>query len=157
MKYHPDEKTAVMMLLQRNGFDFPSTAAQTGIPEMTLRRWHKQISPHLRKYPPPLTNPAGEMLLPAFENDMDTLKFVRRQIMDELARIAASLKDVPGVTTPYQRSLVLSQLLDKIMKLDAHIKPYNKELVVRVLREDKPIGYLSLDDQIPDESNGRIP
>src|SRR5690349_9099111 len=109
--YHPHEKTAIMMLLQRNKGDFASTAAQSGVPEITIRRWEKQISPHFRKYPPPPSNPAEEMIIPAFENDLDTLKFVRRQIMDEVARIAASLANDTGITTPYQRALVLSQLI----------------------------------------------
>ncbi len=133
--YHPDHKAAIMVLLERNGGDFAATAQQTAVPERTLRRWHGQISPHLRQYPPLRTNSAEEMSIPTFDNDIDTLKFVRHQIMDEVTRVAASLNNDTTITTPYQRTLVLTQLLDKIMKLDTHLKPY-EETIIRVFRAD---------------------
>jgi hypothetical protein len=94
--------------------------------------------PLLQQYAPNPIPKAVEM--PKFENDLDALAFIRQNILGELSRLSASLKDDPGFSTPYQRALVLSQLMDKLLKLDVHLKPYMEEEVEYIAyeREDTP-------------------
>jgi hypothetical protein len=111
-----------MVVLERNGGDIQATAHQTGIPDRTLRAWRGSILPYLPPPPPDSRQKVAE--LPAFDNDLDTLAFIRQNILGELSRLSASLQYDSGFSTPYQRALVLSQLMDKLLKLDVHLKPY---------------------------------
>ena len=121
-KYTPDQHAAAMVVLERNRGDIRATAHQTGIPDRTLRAWRGSILPYLP--PPPPLSRQNTAELPAFENDLDTLAFIRQNILAELSRLSASLQHDSGFSTPYQRALVLSQLMDKLLKLDVHLKPY---------------------------------
>jgi hypothetical protein len=134
-KYTPDQKTAVMVLLERAGGNVPLVSQRTGIPVRTLYNWQCQLLPHLQQYAPFVPNPAETL---AFDDDLSALAFIRKQIMDEMIRISSSLKNDNGITTPYQRVLVLSQLMDKMMKLDLHLKPY--------VPADEDIEYVLTDD-----------
>src|SRR5690349_4855229 len=120
-KYTPDQKTVALVLLERNLRDFSRTSQQTGISRSTLHAWDSDIQAYIQETPTLVRQPAE---LPVFENDMDALAFIRQNILGELSRLSASLKDDPGFSTPYQRALVLSQLMDKLLKLDVHLKPY---------------------------------
>lgn len=39
MAYRPEEKSQAIILLMTNNYDFEKVSEQTGIPEITLRRW----------------------------------------------------------------------------------------------------------------------
>jgi hypothetical protein len=119
-RYLPDQKAAAMALLERNRGNIQVTAQQTGIPDRTLYDWQGDILPYLQQYAPP-SPPASET--PVFEDDLDALAFIRQNIINELSRLSASLQHDAGFSTPYQRALVLSQLMDKLLKLDGHLRP----------------------------------
>jgi hypothetical protein len=124
-RYSSEAVAAVMVLLERNRGDVQRTADQTGVPDRTIYRWQRQVLTQLRRYTPlsPQTAEGMSMDVPVFENDLATLSFIRQNIINELSRLSASLKDDPGISTPYQRALVLSQLMDKLLKLDGHLRP----------------------------------
>ncbi len=132
-KYSPDQKTAALIQLERNGGNIPLTAGQTGISENTLYAWQRTIRVFFQQNPLPPQNPAESI---AFHDDLSALAFIRQQIMNEMVRLSSSLQYDSGFSTPYQRVLVLSQLMDKLMKLDIHLKPYTEEEVQYVLSDD---------------------
>jgi transposase-like protein len=119
--YPPDQKTAALVLLERNQGNVQLVAEQMGIPESTLYEWSRSIRQWLGQNP--LTAPPP-IELPTFNDDLEALSFIRQNIITELSRLSASLQYDPGFSTPYQRALVLSQLMDKLLKLDGHLKPY---------------------------------
>jgi hypothetical protein len=120
-KYSPLQKAAALVLLERNSGNFPLTVQQTGISRSTLYEWQSEIQAFFQENTPSIRQPAE---LPVFSDDLETLAFIRKQIMDEMLRLAVSLKDDPGHSTPYQRVKVLAQLMDRLMKLDHHLQPY---------------------------------
>jgi hypothetical protein len=155
MKYHPTQKTAILEKLRANGGDIAVTHLQTGVPERTLRDWRRER--WLQSPPPPPPTPlrrrqndpdgdavddqpaqAPDQELPVFEDDLDALAYLRRQIVDELVRIAGAFQDTFQLASPYQRVNMLAQLMDRLMKLDERLKPYKDEMIVRVIREDRP-------------------
>jgi hypothetical protein len=121
-KYSSVQKAAALVQIERNNGDIPYTSSQLGIPVRTLREWNGGIQAWLLPRTPPRRQNPG--VIPAFSNDVETLTFIRQQIMDELLRLSVSLKEDPGHSTPYQRVLVLSQLMDRLMKLDTYLQPY---------------------------------
>jgi len=121
LRYPPNQKAAVLALLDRNRGNVPLTAQQTGIAVRTLYNWQCNVLPYLQQYTPPVPRPAET---PAFASDLAALAFIRQNIIAELSRLSASLQYDPGFTTPYQRALVMSQLMDKLLKLDLHLQPY---------------------------------
>jgi hypothetical protein len=121
-RYTPDHKTAAMVLLERNRGNIQMTAQQAGVPERTLQAWQGEIRPYLQQFFPANVSPAGDT--PAFANDLEALAFIRQNMIGELSRLSASLQHDAGFTTPYQRALVMSQLMDKLLKLDLHLRPY---------------------------------
>jgi hypothetical protein len=69
-----------------------------------------------------------------------------------------SLNDNFDGTTPYHRVQILSRLLERLMKLDEHLKPYiPAKQVIEIVRTEKPYAnpnyhkYLnSQPDPLPD-------
>jgi transposase-like protein len=129
LKYHSDEKAAIMVLLERNGGNVPYTALQVGIPERTLYHWQRKIAARLLQHTPHPQYPAGTSAgdLPVFEDDLARLAFIRQHIMAEMTRLSTVLGTAASPHLAYQRVLILSHLIDKLMKLDAHLKPYQPE------------------------------
>lgn len=120
-KRHPDDKTAALILLERNGGSIPATALQTGIPERTLYNWQRQLSPRLQQYPPlPASIPPEPAEEVAFSDDISAIAFVRRQLMEELVAWSSRRDATPG--GPYQRVLIIAQLVDRLAKLDSLAK-----------------------------------
>jgi len=118
--YTPEEKATALVRLQMNGGDTSYTAQQLGIPERTLsywrRNWHgKNLLPQ---------SPLPQIERPEFEDDLDVLDYVRKQIMAELLNVADTLRESAAFATPAQRIHLLSQLIDRLIKLDQHPKPY---------------------------------
>ena len=153
-KYTPDQHAAAMVVLERNHGDVQQTSVQTGISVRTLYDWQRSMQAWLQHNPPAVQNTAE---VPAFESDLDALAFIRQNILGELSRLSASLKHDAGFSTPYQRALVLSQLMDKLLKLDLHLKPYMEEDVEIInyergdTEEDKHVAYEKYKDD-DDES-----
>jgi len=44
--------------------------------------------------------------------------------MSELVRLASTFQEDSAFATPQQRALILTQLIDRLIKLDAHLDPY---------------------------------
>ncbi len=150
-RYTPDEKSAILADLDLSQGDILLTSQKTGVPERTLYAWarerrlqrQQQHTTPLPQQPPPVMPPniaAKDVAeLPTFENDMDAMRFMRSRIMQELLNLTMSLNDNFEGTTPYHRVQILSRLLERLMKLDEHLKPYiPAEQIIRIVREAKP-------------------
>jgi hypothetical protein len=145
-RYPPDEKAAILEHLELNHADVLRTSQLTGAPARTLYAWalerqqqHTSILPqqNLPVFPPNIA--AKDTELPVFENDLDAMRFMRSRIMQELLTLTMSLNDNLDGTTPFHRVQILSRLLERLMKLDEHLKPYiPAEHVVRIIRTEKP-------------------
>jgi transposase-like protein len=174
-QYSPDHKAAILERLHANGGDIAITHLQTGIPERTLRDWRRAIWLHSPPPPPPPTPtwrrqndstpdiakpqplPSSEDNVPVFKDDLDALAYLRRQIVNELVKIASAFQDSLQLVSPYQRVTILSQLTDRLMKLDAHLKPYTpREQIVRIVRVKRPIGYLTGEEN-PEQDDSNEP
>jgi transposase-like protein len=147
-RYESNEKAAAMALVERNRGNVQLTAQQMGIPERTIQSWLMDIRPYMHQFAP--AREASAVETPVFANDLEALAFIRQNIIGELSRLSASLQHDAGFSTPYQRALVMSQLMDKMMKLDVHLKPYMQETEEIVVFE----GENDYDD---DESVGDDP
>ena len=144
--YSPAEKAAALEQLERNAGNIALTAAQLGISDRTLYSWRQklwlqQLLLRQNSSPPP------QSPIPTFPDDLTRMDYIRTQIMDELVRVADTLKEMPAATTPNQRALVLSHLLDKVMLLDAHLKPYRP----------KPVTTYTMNDSEGEEPDGDEP
>ncbi len=83
---------------------------------------------------------------------MEALAYIREQIMSELVRLTAKFEEDNAFATPQQRAAILTQLLDRLIKLDVHLKPYEPTEMYR-LPNGKLVPFL-IDydiDEIPDE------
>jgi transposase-like protein len=151
-KYSPSEKADALAHLHRTG-NFPMTALQTGISERTLYTWRQQefLQQTLQQQKPA---PLLQKELPVFEDDLDALAYLRQQIMTELVRLSSNLQDDTGFTTPQQRALILTQLIDRLIKLDEHLKPYEPSEMYR-LPNGQLVPFLIDYDvrQVPDEED----
>jgi transposase-like protein len=121
-KYSQSEKADALTCLHRTG-SFPITAMQTGISERTLYTWRQQefLQQTLQQ---PTPAPLLQKETPTFENDAQTLAYVRQQMMSQLVRLVSTFQEDNAIATPQQRALVLTQLIDRLIKLDDHLDPY---------------------------------
>ncbi len=160
-RYTPAEKSAILAILRANYDDISLTHHQTGIPERTLREWRRS------QLPPPKSSPRQQEFSPhtpdfiaaggsppGFTDDLEAMRFMRSRIMQELLNLTTSFNDDFGGATPYHRVQMLSRLLERLMKLDNHLKPYIRaEQIIRVVRVDKTPKHIALyedDDSQPD-------
>jgi hypothetical protein len=121
-RYTNQEKVNALVQLHVNGDDVSLTADQLGIPERTLYHWFRQWQGENRQQNFSLQLPP--IRRPDFAGDLDALAYIRKQIMDELLNMAESFRNDATFATPAQRMKLLSQLLDRMMKLDQHLRPY---------------------------------
>jgi transposase-like protein len=129
--YAPEERANALVHLEMNAGDIILTARQLGIPERTLYTWRRQwYAENQRRQTPPPSSPIQH---PDFEDDLDALAYLRKQIMAELLEIAGAFREGTAFTTPTQRIHLLSQLLDRLMKLDQHLKPYKPRFEPRIV------------------------
>lgn len=119
--YDPKRKAEVMAILAANGGDIARTELQTGVSERTLYRWRQVLWQTWRRQNPPPSSPKP---LPEFEDDLESLAYLRAQIMKEVMSVANTFEGDLAYTTPPQRVGLLTQLLDRLIKLDDHLKPY---------------------------------
>ena len=178
-RYTPDEKAAIIAHLDLNRGDILLTSQQMGIPTRTLYTWWQQVCFQRRRrqhemsdlpLPSPSEGspvaantalPTPQVDLPLFENDLDTMRFMRSRIMQELLKLTLSLNDNFDGTTPYHRVLILSRLLERLMKLDEHLKPYiPAKQVIEIVRTEKPYvnpNYHKYLDSQPDSLPNALP
>jgi transposase-like protein len=146
-KYSPSEKESALNRLREIG-SIPLTALHTNISERTLYAWRQQAwllqTLQQRTPPPPLQKEA-----PIIEDDLEALTYLRGQIMAELLRLSSSFETDNLFTTPQQRVIILTQLVDRLIKLDAHLRTHpNAGDDDEIVMEHDVI-------ELPDEDDGK--
>lgn len=159
-RYTPQYKAAVLQKLRDNYGDVARTSLQMGIPERTLYAWKRELqqlqqqqSPLPQQYtadPNPIgimapiaqpitSDKSGTTVTPtytSFTDEGEAFHYLRGRLLDELFKIVASLDDSYILMPPHQRALLVSQLIDRLVKLDAYIpRVVPKTLQIMVLDE----------------------
>ena len=127
-KYPPEQKTAALMILAANYGDLQLTSDQTGIPIRTLTDWKRDgIKQQKNNFHRKQLNMAENA-----ENPEDNEFFRLREIlMEHVFSLSMAISDEEDATTLSIRSLAISRLLDRIIKLDDFIPSTFKEKTVR--------------------------
>jgi hypothetical protein len=128
MTYSPQEKAVLLEKLTANQGDVHRTFLETGVSERTLYRWRGELWQSWRHQSSPPSPPKSP---PEFENDLQALAYLRHKIMAELVSVADSYDVSASFASPTQRARVLTQLLDRVMKLDEHLKQHRQSNVPR--------------------------
>lgn len=134
--YTPQRKADALQQLDSLYGDIALTAERTGIPERTLRDWRRERERSSPPSPPPFSAPPPPPNEPPeFEDDLEAVTYIREQIMNELLNVSANISDTFAQTAPHKRLRVLSDLLDRLMKLDEILKPYQPDTWFRIAWE----------------------
>lgn len=72
----------------------------------------------LQRQTPP---PPQQKETPVIEDDLHVLTYLRGQIMNEVLRLSTSIEADAQFTTPQQRITLLTQLVDRLLKLNTHL------------------------------------
>ncbi|MBZ0290953.1 MAG: hypothetical protein K8L99_00145 [Anaerolineae bacterium] len=129
-RYSPDHKALVMSLLRQNGGNTTLTSQQTGIPARTLRDW--------RQHDPAPLSPALPLPVEEEEDPGDEMLRLRQTLMRRVFQLAADL-DADYIPAR-DRAFALTNLIDRILKLDTLIPRYaEKEVVIRFEYEDPQV------------------
>jgi transposase-like protein len=131
--YTPEEKANALIHLHMHGDNIAYTSHELGIPQRTLREWRGKW---YAENPPP-QSPPRQTQRSDFADDLEALAYVRKQLMYEIVDMADTFREGMKYTSPSQRFYLMSQLLDRLMKLDQHLKPYRlqKEEFIRITWE----------------------
>lgn len=131
-RYTPEEKTIALQILADNFGSVAVTSVQTGIPERTLFTWrrHQRLQKQhkaglLQQHPtpspslPPLET--SENTEEAEENTEEVHEFqkLRDQLMQHIFTLSQMISVDPN--TAYLKAAAISRLLDRVLKLEAHI------------------------------------
>lgn len=133
-QYPPDLKNQALEILRDSGGDINLAHIKTGVPTRTLYNWRHDLWQSWRRHneSPILPNPPKP--LPQFDDDLDALTFLRQQIMAELLNLANNFQTEMAYTTPAQRVSLLSQLTDRLIKLDEHLDVRQEEQIEYVYK-----------------------
>ncbi len=123
MTYTVDQRTAALVEVERGGGDIIRASLKTGIPERTLYTWRRRFYAENKRQQSPL--PPSPIPMPALDGDLESLTYVRQKIMSELVRLAATFQEDTTFASLQQRVIILSQLIDRLIKLDYHLDPYH--------------------------------
>ena len=151
--YTTDQKMAALVELERCRGDILRASLNTGIPERTLYTWRRRFYAENKQQqtpaPPPLLKG-----LPTFGNDAETLAYVRQQMMSQLVRLVSTFQEDNAIATPQQRALALTQLIDRLIKLDHHLDPYMPNALYQFPDEEQSIfAYPRTEGLSEDEDN----
>ncbi|MEZ4666629.1 MAG: helix-turn-helix domain-containing protein [Anaerolineae bacterium] len=135
--YTPSEKTAALLQLERLGGNVVLASRQLGIPERTLYTWRRRFYAENKRQHPPLPLPPTD--LPDLEDDLQVLTYLRRQIMSEVLRLSTSFVDEAAFTTPQQRVTILTQLVDRLLKLNSHLHTHPRTYEDEEIEMEHPI------------------
>jgi transposase-like protein len=144
-RYNAQSKAEILAQLRANFGDVARTSRQMGVPERTLYAWKRQLQ-QLQQQQSPLPqhytadpNPSsvmasntrlttsdksGTTVTPtytSFTDEGEAFHYLRGRLLYELFKIVASLDDSYTLMPPHQRALLVSQLIDRLVKLDAYI------------------------------------
>lgn len=146
-KYSPEQKAEALTRLFQNSGNSVLTAVETGIPERTLRAWRQtawaatqlgQVGlPAAAAAALPLRQPPTPTPhLRQPHNDLLALEGMRHQILDALLSSSNDWPNIFAFMPPYQKAQVAVMLLDRLMKLDEHLKPYRPKSTVKLQLND---------------------
>ncbi|MEP6988540.1 MAG: hypothetical protein ABI970_23255 [Chloroflexota bacterium] len=126
-QYAPEQKQLALQILRDSGGDINAAHIKTGVNERTLYRWRNDLWRSWRRQSesPVLPNPPKP--LPQFEDDLDAMTFLRQQIMSELLNLANNFQPDMNYMTPAKRVHLLTQLTDRLIKLDVHLNARQEE------------------------------
>ncbi len=127
IQYAPDLKQQALEIFRDTGGDIVQAHIKTGVPERTLYRWRNELWQSWRRTSstPVLPNPPKP--LPQFEDDLEAMDFIRQKIMSELLNLANNFQADSNFMTPAQRIMLLTQLTDRFIKLDTHVRARTEE------------------------------
>ena len=149
--YPLDLKQQALEILRDTGGDINQAHLKTGVPERTLYRWRRELWQNWRRTSatPVLPNPPKP--LPQFEDDLEAMDYIRQKIMSELLNLANNFQTDANFMTPAQRITLLTQLTDRFIRLDEHVRAreeenveyvYEYEVEHHVEKKDDPEGMV---------------
>lgn len=127
IQYAPDLKQQALEILRDTGGDIVQAHLKTDVPERTLYRWRRELWQSWRRTSasPVLPNPPNP--LPQFEDNLQAMDYIRQKIMNELLNLANNFQTDANFMTPVQRIMLLTQLTDRFIKLDQHVRVREEE------------------------------
>jgi len=127
--YPLDLKQQALEILRDTGGDINQAHIKTGVPERTLYNWRHELWQNWRRQPSSPVLPNPPKALPQFEDDLEAMDFIRQKIMGELLNLANNFQTDANFMTPAQRIMLLTQLTDRFIKLDEHVRALTEEEV----------------------------
>ncbi len=155
--YPPELKQQALELLRDTGGDIAQTHIKTGVPERTLYNWRRELWQNWRRQSSTSVLPNPPKPLPQFEDDLEAMDYIRQKIMAELLNLANNFQTDANFMTPAQRIMLLTQLTDRFIKLDTHVRVreeenteyiYEYEVEHHVEKKPDP-DYEDVDDEEP--------
>src|SRR5438105_2838799 len=90
--YTTDQRMAALVELERCRGDILRASLNTGIPERTLYTWRRRFYAENKQQRSPVPPPLPKEI-PTFENDAETLAYVRQQMMSQLVRLVSTFQE----------------------------------------------------------------
>jgi hypothetical protein len=140
--YTAEEKIHALSLLAQNGGDILRTSVQTGIPDRTLYTWYRRYRAENQQRNVSVSPPIPPSI--DLDNKLDTLSFLRRQMMTELFSLASTIGSGAELANPYQRARALAQLVDKLMQIDIYLRQYTPP--------ESPFGFMPFVKPTPESA-----
>ena len=157
-RYTSDEKAVVLSLLQSSGYNIVVTSLQTGIPERTLRYWRRQQNLAKVLPLPPHTPSAAAAAISEDFPDAERFKLLRRQILDHISTLTASLTNGLDTASPFHRVLALSQLFEHLKRLEVYMpRDERKNKIVIEFMDEHGNVYSELPPSDDDDEEGEYP
>lgn len=127
IQYAPDLKQLALEILRDTGGDINQAHIQTAVPERTLYRWRRELWQTWRRTSAAPILPNPPKTLPQFEDNLEAMDYIRQKIMNELLNLANNFQTDATFMTPAQRIMLLTQLTDRFIKLDQHVRAREEE------------------------------
>jgi transposase-like protein len=154
-RYSPDFKSLVARLLWMYGGNVSLVSHLTGVPERTIRSWRWNIIPHEFRQENPLEQQEQAALLPHKNSSTaaaDNLEVLHTRLMEQTLALVSSLSTDADAAPFPQRAMALTRLIDRIVKLEAHVPSLDFEEVH--IAFDKPTYEQDDDDlNLPDDTS----
>jgi hypothetical protein len=125
--YPLDLKQRAFEILRDTGGDINQAHIKTGVPERTLYRWRRELWQNWRRTSATPVLPIPPKPLPQFEDDLEAMDYIRQKIMAELLNLANNFQTDANFMTPAQRISLLTQLTDRLIKLDEYVNAHQEQ------------------------------